>query len=344
MNTRTPYTKKHLIIILLLLNASLTRLICAHSLVFVHIGPSLPSYFFDAHAQARLFNPDCPIYLLADQEALDSCKEVCAHDPNFYGITLESLTRSEAHQTYLETSAFNHKDCKWGIFWVYASERFFYLDEFMSQHEVQDVFHLENDIMLYTDLASLLPTFKKKYPGIAASFDNDYKCTPGFMYIAHKGVMRQLRDCFVHHGPNIITDMHIIGDFKNCNPPEVIDSLPVIMDSYINRHGLKSPTGETTTKPRIYSNNLESFNSLFDAAALGQYIGGTHTDATPGFINGGCLFNPSLLTYEWHADEKNRMIPYAVFEGARYRINNLHIHSKKLKEFSSLKEKRNEIT
>ncbi len=81
------------------------------------------------------------------------------------------------------------------------------------------------------------------------------------------------------------------------------------------------------------------FNSIFDGAAIGQYLGGinpaVHSNARPGFINETCIFNPSRIVIEWRRDEKNRNVPFAVFDGAAYRINNLHIHSKKLHDFRS---------
>ncbi|MDZ4124685.1 MAG: hypothetical protein U1E02_10985, partial [Hydrogenophaga sp.] len=57
--------------------------------------------------------------------------------------------------------------------------------------------------------------------------------------------------------------------------------------------------------------------------------------AGPGFITSQCLFNPSRLQFEWKVDTENRKVPYLIFGKEKYRINNLHIHSKNLKLFLS---------
>ena len=95
----------------------------------------------------------------------------------------------------------------------------------------------------------------------------------------------------------------------------------------------RSPMGHQVKNIQKYYNNIEAFQSIFDAAALGQYLGGIDPNngpSSPGFINESCVFNPSLLSYEWINDDRGRKIPYIIFSGEKYRINNLHIHCKNL--------------
>ena len=80
----------------------------------------------------------------------------------------------------------------------------------------------------------------------------------------------------------------------------------------------------------------EKVNSIFDAAAIGQYLGGVDPRNIPydttGFINEGCVFDPSNFKYKWINSE-----PFMVLEnGHEVKINNLHIHSKNLKRFINL--------
>lgn len=320
---------------MMLCNLFLSSIAFGQAIVFVHLGPTLPEYSFDAFAQARLFNPKCPIYVIANRAALYKSNDQLLKDDNFHAIEAESLSISPEHALFLKNS--NHER-RWGsIFWLYASERFFYLDEFMQQYNIQDVYHLENDNMLYVDLADLIAPIKQNYSGIAAVFDNDNRCIPGFMYIAHKHAMKKLVAEFAQRAALGLNDMQLIAQFKNKNSKQVIDSLPLIMDEYIDTYGLKSPDGDVAARPRTYSNKCDVLNSIFDGAALGQYLGGTHTNPVPGFINETTLFNPSLLSYQWIIDGQGRSVPFAVFNGKKYRINNLHIHSKQLHKFSSIR-------
>lgn len=307
-----------------------------YSIIFVHVGRQLPPYYLDSIAQARLFNKDCAIYLLANKQALD----LAISDNNnrdFTPIAIEGLTCSEAHLNFHKNSKILSK---WGgdVFWLYATERFFYLDEFMKQYNIGDAFHLENDNMLYVDLNELLPVFQSNYSGIAAVFDNDNRCIPGFMYIANQQAMNKLVKYIARKAGEGLNDMEVIARFRNRKNQNNIDNLPLISNEYIMKHGLRSTMGHRTNSPSQYSKNIEKFNSIFDAAAIGQFLGGAHDKRLgPGFINETCLFNPSLLTYEWQTDELGRKVPFAVFESRKFRINNLHIHCKHLVQFSSLK-------
>jgi hypothetical protein len=71
------------------------------------------------------------------------------------------------------------------------------------------------------------------------------------------------------------------------------------------------------------------FNSIFDGAAIGQYLGGIYSNPNlKGYINDTTIFNVSKYNYIWEHNE-----PYMVFENKKIKINNLHIHSKNLKQF-----------
>lgn len=304
-----------------------------YAIVFIHIGPSLPAYSFDSIQQAHLFNPHASIYLLAHQSALDNRPQ----DPLYEAITmipLESLHITEQHAQFVQRTALRPG------FWRHASERFLYLHDFMEQFNMTHVVHLENDVMLYADISGFMPIFREHYPNIAAVFDNDNRCIPSLIYIAHKEAMRMLAQFFADHASSGYNDMEMIAKFKHRHDTTIIDHLPIIMPSYKEHYELVTPSGHRTGRPDAYSRHFEQFKSIFDAAALGQYLGGTDPYAypyPPGFINESCLFNPSHMTYDWQTDEQGRLIPWALFKEEKHRINTLHIHVKKLKQFASQK-------
>ena len=280
--------------------------------------------------QARLFNKECPIYLVADRQAVQPYLALM-NKQNIKVIYADNLKRSSLHKQFLQKTPY--KD---GL-GLYSSERFFYLDELMSQHKLQNVFHLEADVMLYVDLQKLLPFFKARYPGIAATFDNDDRCIPGFVYVSNRKAMHRWASYFAERAPEGHLDMYLTGLFKNSNSSKVIDYLPIVMDTYVAKNTLKSTVGHTAKNPSLFCNNIQLFQSIFDAAAIGQYLGGGDImhNAPPGFINETCVFNPSYFIYEWKRDEEGRNIPYAIYGNQKFRINNLHIHCKELHLFAS---------
>lgn len=304
-----------------------------YSIVFVHIGNKLPAYLETAVRQARLFNDSCPIIIIANQEALSNLSSTLEQQKPVY-VPIETINKSAEHIAFIKNSPMKPS------LWLYSVERFLYLYDVMVQHKLENVFHLENDNMLYMDLNENLALFQEYYSGIGATFDNDQRCIAGFMYAANPSSMQRLAAFFAKNAKKGHTDMESIANFKNAMDRSVIDQLPIIPDNYNLRHQLKSPAGHIPKEPGRFYNNFNSFNSIFDAAAIGQYLGGIdanyHHEVKVGFINESCIFNPSHFTYEWHRDAKNRNIPYINFEGKKYRINNLHIHSKQLHLFSSI--------
>lgn len=306
-----------------------------YSIVFIHIGEVIPAYADEALVQARAFNKECPIILLADEKALSAfrCSDPLA---NITYIARETLEKSEAHKRFIANSSL---DQQWRDgFWRYTSERFLYLDDLMSQHHLTHVFHMEYDNMLYVNLQDLLPIFKQQYKGIAATFCSDKLCVPGFLFISNEQVMHRLAECFAAHASKGEDDMRLLGIFKEENGFESIDHLPIIHKEYAKKYRLKNAIGIKVKDKRKYFQNIELFQSIFDGAALGQYLGGPdpkNGPSKPGHIDTRTVFNASKLTFSWKEDLEGRKIPYATFKGATYRINNLHIHSKRLELFRS---------
>ena len=306
-----------------------------YNIVFIHIGPSIPDYTSVALSQAGLFNPKCPIILVANQKALDNFHPVF-RDMHYIPVACETLVKTQEHHEFVQKTTLN-STFREG-FWKYASERFLVLHDLMQHYSLENVFHMEYDNLLYANLEELLPLFKNHYPGIAATFDNDERCIPGFIFFRHPSAMQKLAKYFAKLAEKGVNDMRIIARFKNETNSESIGHLPIIMEKYVKKMPLSSTSGHTVENPYLFCNNSEPFNSIFDAAALGQFLGGIdprNRPSIPGFINESCVFNASYLKYAWEFDSKGRKIPYALWDKKRYRINNLHIHSKRLKDFAS---------
>ncbi len=308
-----------------------------YSIVFVHLGTQLPSYVRYALEQARLFNQTAPIYLIANREVVvDAQNRQAISDQNVDVIWCEDLEISGHHREFLKSSSLDNSSRDG--FWRKATERLFYLDEFMTQYGLKNVFHLEYDNMLYVDLSSLVPTFET-YGNIAATFDNDRRCILGFVYIAHPYALTHLMKFFAKHANRGFNDMQIPVLYLQEFGREYIDYLPIIPPSYAQHNVLQSSSGHTTRHADLYFNKFCLFDSIFDAAALGQYLGGIDPRNDPrntvGFVNETCLFNPYYFSYIWLEDDLQRKVPHIVYRNQVFRINNLHVHSKNLLAFKS---------
>lgn len=318
-------------IALIALMIYLLPLFSDYSIVFVHIGDQVPAYTDIAISQARLFNPHAKITLLSSRQGLKRFLAL-KEQMNLQLRSYDDLPKSALHREY------QRRCSETSLFARYTSERFLYLWDLIESDSLKNIFHLENDNMLYANLEPLLPHFQKQYPGIGATFDNEKRCIAGFVWIADGKAMKNLAQYFVKKSSKRLLDMRVIADYRREFSTEWIDALPIIMPQYAAHYPLRSPSNHITDRPESYSNHFEIFQAIFDAAAIGQFLGGIdpiHQNNEPGFINESCLFNPSLLHYQWGVDEQGRRVPHAAFLGHFYKIINLHIHSKRLQEFKS---------
>ena len=115
-------------------------------------------------------------------------------------------------------------------------------------------------------------------------------------------------------------DMKNMGDFY-INNRDIINTFPIIDDSI---------------DKCIYNENFNEFKSIFDGAAIGQYIGGVDPrnikGDTTGFVNETCEIKYDKYTFKWLKKE-NDYFPYIYINDKLIPINNLHIHSKRLENF-----------
>ena len=304
------------------------------SIVFIHIGKELPDYLETAVKQARLFNR-CNIVVVGNASAL-SPKQWIFEEYGAHCVFCESLHRTGDHAAFLRYSPLDAKISNG--FWRNTSERFFYLQEVMNDLNLSDVVHLENDNMLYVDVESLIPIFRDHYPPIAMVLDNDERCVPSFVYVADASAMNHLARFMGDAAPAGKTDMEILACYFKAFGRSYSDQLPIIMGAYVSEQPLRSQMGHLAKDCLSYCKHEDLFLSLFDGAAFGQYLGGLdprYFDPQPGYVSERCLFNSSLLSYRWKVDAEGRKVPYAAYKDCEYRINNLHIHSKNLEQFSS---------
>lgn len=298
------------------------------AIVFVHIGKELPDYLLVALSQARLFNT-CPILVIGNQKALEKCKKTFDRY-HVLPIACEQLPRSKEHQFFIRHSKLD-RTFRNG-FWFVASERFFYLAECMDKYQLSHVIHLESDVMLYANIDHLLPIFKTHYRGLGVTFDTDKRCIPGFVYIRDIKAIKRLTRYMVFQMKKNCDDMYIIGHFKKEGGKKWIDALPIVDQSYIATQYVNSQN------PKLFCNYSEQFNSIFDAAYLGQFLGGIDPRNGPiqvGYINPHCVIKVTPMQFDWEKDEMGRCVPYVTYKSKRLRINNLHIHSKQLQQFHS---------
>lgn len=306
------------------------------SIILIHIGDLFPTYINDCIKQLRVFNEYMPIYVLLEKKHHDKITE-----NTIILIDLNELNDDEYTKTYLEKNKRKHNSLMQfrSGFWIYTTLRFFYIRKFMEKNKLSNVFHFENDMMVYMDLTKNLSKFTENYEEFAITMHFDTSCVPAFMFIKDQTAINKLVEFMMHNKFN--TDMDLLANFKEHSPKTKV--LPIVYPDYIKNNELISLTKVKSTNPLNYIYNYDIFLSIFDAAYIGQYVGGIDPrniesdKSTIGFINGDAPIQCDKFEgIKWITDENNRKIPTVLVKRENIKINNLHIHSKKLYLYSSL--------
>lgn len=205
-------------------------------------------------------------------------------------------------------------------FWTLTKYRFIILSRYMKLFNKKNIIHIENDVLVYSNLNNLNFHTKDK---ILITMDSNNRCIPGFIFIPNENL---LNICIPYFINNNLNDMQIFA-FLYYKFPDIFDTLPIFKFNNDN---------DITT---MVTKNFYKYNAIFDAAAIGQYIGGidpknTTKINTEGFINETCVINYSYYKFIWKT-QNNLKCPFIIINNNEYPIINLHIHSKNLKKYIS---------
>ena len=292
-----------------------------------HSGSDLPDWIECCFKQFRLFNPDVTIHFITDAILLE--------DPLFKEYDILSYNKD---LYYNEKEAEFEKMFNWPKgFWTITTTRFMYIENFLKEHDLKDVYHFENDILVYFDLSKHHATFLRLYKYMAITPGGRDRNMTGFMFIKNWKALASMTAFFI----NIIR-VHGLPKLREIYDTDMVHEMS-LMRMYELTMGLRRlsylpilPFGE-------HARNYDDFDSVFDPASWGQYVGGT-AEGIPGakptnlYISQLLIANPDY-TVVWKRDKEERNIPYFryndKYDDHEIMINNLHIHSKNLHKYMS---------
>ena len=200
-----------------------------------------------------------------------------------------------------------------GGFWFHTSARFFVIHSFMFKYGVKDVIHIENDVLLYynVDKEFVYGTDKKLY----IPFDTDERNIASIVYIPDSNIFGQ------------ILEHYDFGKNDMCNFSEIrkrtglIQNLPIFVSDPL--------------RPFV-TNGFQKY--IFDAAAIGQLVGGVDprnaAGDTRGFVNETCVIKYKDEGHIFWKLTDGFTKPFIKTKGVDVPIFNLHIHCKNLAAFT----------
>ena len=216
---------------------------------------------------------------------------------------------------YYEKTGLN-KDFRGG-FWALASMRFFYIYEFMEQYNIDDVIHLENDVVVYYNCEEITKKVGRQF--VYIPFDSLNRNVASIMYIPSSSVFKRILDNYDYN----LNDMENFSRIRS--KANIIRNLPIFPSN-------NSPNAEI----QFVSENFNKFGYVFDAAAIGQYLGGVDprncAGDTRGFVNETCVIKYDQFNFIWENVNEMKK-PFVLINGMKFPVFNLHIHHKNLQDF-----------
>jgi len=273
------------------------------SIILVHIGSTIPHYIYDNLYQ--IFNrTQCPVYIVLSNILVHTFKKEMVKLKNWRKIIIvsdSSLKLEKNHNTY-KNFIKNYNLTFRDNFWISTTSRFFYIAACMKQYDLTNIYHIENDNMIYFDTIDPMPMNK-----IYLVKDSDNRVIPSIIYIHNHEQADDLCNFIsktVQSSTTFINDMEILSKYPNAE---------------------------------YFNCDPSSNENVYDGCAIGQYLGNVdprnknltstldRMTQPSGFINETCFFKVS--------DYIIKKVDQDYFIKGN-KIMNLHIHSKQLYQFS----------
>lgn len=274
---------------------------------FISDGGPVPEYTHVSLRQARKTNPDTDI------------RFICADNQDIFDeLDIKWVPQGSIDSDLLRE--FN--ECCWfkrhgtpqttypspELFWHRTAERIYYLEAYMAANNLENVFHFENDVLLYGGL-DLVPTCSLM---LVLPMSRN-KSTFAFTHIPTPVQLHTVCQYFnwVLSTHNESTLMQHLNDHVSemsllhmASREQLVFGLPIL------------PSQNDTV--------------VFDPGSYGQFLGGTNNGHSSGFTDQEHFIGQEISNGNLNV----------VFDGEPsvngVKIFNLHIHSKNLKEFANV--------
>uniref|UniRef100_A0A6C0H793 Exostosin GT47 domain-containing protein n=1 Tax=viral metagenome TaxID=1070528 RepID=A0A6C0H793_9ZZZZ len=330
------------------------------SLVYIHIGKTLPDYIFDSIYQTLLINQYAVrVYVVVDDTLVSTVRDTIynfnlplySKQAFYFGNVVEIVPLSALETRLQNDTSFSQyqntlQQRYAGVgqfrdgFWVSTTSRFFYLQALMNVFQLHNCFHIENDIVMYESFVQIFTSVLS---------ENDLS----------------ENDLSENDFGNILNKIWMVQDAPNRVVPSVI-FFPT--GSHASR--LTHFIAETLSNANNFINDMDilvqypdklplrivpedsRYCTIFDGAAIGQYLGGidnrnvneTHPKTnTIGFINETSVFKPDTCHFtKRNVQTDNHTVPIKTILGSTkgskqiFSVANAHVHSKELHRFSSV--------
>jgi hypothetical protein len=310
------------------------------TLVFVCIGEhsftNYQKYIWVALEQARLIEPILSIVVILNSEQPVHVYERLRQsniNPVIYdellvknGLLIHEFRRLFFVQGSMEPDGNN-------MFVQYTTERLLAVHAYMNMTRKWNVFHMENDNMLYVSLKDLLSHMRACDVHLGLPKAALHTAVTSFVYArnpyALEHFVRYTIEIFRLGRQNAI-------DFLNTTWINDMTIAGRYLDLYAATEDQSRLTGVFELPSQFTDNfclsRVQAGNPIiFDACVLGQYFGGSYSMPDIPYWEPTRLIDPRGHELIWKKFGHQRRVPF-IFG---FQIVNIHVHSKQLERFSS---------
>lgn len=273
------------------------------NLILVHSGDRFPDHINDCIELASRQN--FQIHLILEKKFHNRINQ-----SKIQLVDLEAVSNSNYKQYRLNNYDTHFRS---GFFYR-TSSRFILIDNYIKLNDIKSCFHIENDIAIFSDLVKARFILDNSPYDTAIIMDNPLRCVPSIVWYKNYVASDRLA--------NFIYNNNHLDDMKN---------LAIYFHQYRN-HVTNLPIVPFDLIDQQYNINFgnmyNKFESIFDGAAIGQYMYGIDNPAeTKGFINETTIYDMSKLR-----PVLNNNMPEVNKDNKAVKINNLHMHCKNLNQ------------
>lgn len=312
------------------------------TLIFTCIGEQaftkFQPYIWESLRQARLTNPNVSIVVILSKKAFDQSIHHKLSSLRVMSVIHDNLVESnlllqEFRKIFFVKGSMTPDGNKYFV--QFAVERLLSVYAYMNYSGISNVFHIENDNMLYVDLFKLserMNTCGVKFAIPRAAVN---QAVTSFIYVQTSKSMEH----FIEWCVNIFR----LGPDKAVQylKTEWINDM-TLGAQYLRLYVSSDVVGVYELPTRFYTKSENcclcylskdySEPIIFDACVLGQYFGGTFGRPNVPHWEENRLVDPRGDILDWQENTENKLKrPY--IRGRH--IVNIHVHSKQLEKFSS---------
>lgn len=308
------------------------------SIILTHLGEDSPFYIRDCVHQIRLWNLACSTKIYVILEPCHRASEFWINLSLTYSLnlTFTDILQSTPLHDYFKNKFKGDINFRKG-YWKHVKERFFYIEELMLRESLHHVISMEYDVMLYTNINTVVDKLKQSHQTLRIVRDNDQRGHPAFMYIPSAKEINHFNTFLVSIIQTPLEDMQSLAAYADTYKGAV-HYLPVITHdrNYFIRDR-SSKAGHTSKDPYFLSEDSDHFGFLFDSLVVGQWVGGIDSRNVGGnkiakYENESALYNINEMNFAWKKDPNTFL--WQPHLDNRLLIM-IHVHSKSLVSFSS---------